>query len=102
LQRLADQVDGMSTSSAGLVVAIVGGDPYDVDQIDSFLADSVGSMPVVGLPVDDLTAAVYAGRTGVSMRRLARLPLGRAARHLALVVDGAVQERTGSLWKAAR
>jgi MinD-like ATPase involved in chromosome partitioning or flagellar assembly len=102
LQRLADQVDGMSRSSAGLVVAIVGGDPFDIDQIESFLADSVGTVPVVGLPVDDLTAAVYAGRTGVSPRRLARLPLARAARHLALVVDGAVQERTGALWRTAR
>jgi MinD-like ATPase involved in chromosome partitioning or flagellar assembly len=102
LQRLADVVDPMSTSSAGLVVAIVGGDPFDIDQIESFLADSVGAVPVVGLPVDDLTAAVYAGRTGVSARRLARLPLARAARHLALVVDGAVQERTSALWKTAR
>jgi MinD-like ATPase involved in chromosome partitioning or flagellar assembly len=102
LQRLADQLDAMSTSSTGLVVAVVGGDPFAVDQIESFLADSVGAAPVVGLPVDGLTAAVYAGRTGVSARRLARLPLARAARRLALVVDGVLQERTAALSRSAR
>ena len=39
------------------------------------------------LALDSLAAAVYAGRAGVSARRLARLPLARAARHLAYVVD---------------
>lgn len=102
LQRLADQVDAMSTSSTSLVVAVIGNDPFDFDQIEAFLADSVGSVPLVGLPVDGLTAAVYAGRTGVSARRLARLPLARAARHLAQVVDGAVQERVGEMRKAGR
>jgi len=102
LQRLADQVDVMSTSPSGLVVAVVGGDPFDVDQIQSFLTESAGTTQVVGLPVDSLTAAVFAGRTGVSARRLARLPLARAARSLAAVVDGAVHERTGHLWRIAR
>ena len=102
LQRLADQVDAMATSSTRLVVAVIGNDPFDFDQIEAFLADSVGSVPLVGLPVDGLTAAVYAGRTGVSARRLARLPLARAARHLAQVVDGAVQERVGEMRRAGR
>ena len=102
LQRLADQVDAMATSSTRLVVAVIGNDPFDFDQIEAFLADSVGSVPLVGLPVDGLTAAVYAGRTGVSARRLARLPLARAARHLAQVVDGAMQERVGEMRRAGR
>ena len=102
LQRIADQADAMSTSSTSLVVAVIGNDPFDFDQIEAFLADSVGSVPLVGLPVDGLTAAVYAGRTGVSARRLARLPLARAARHLAQVVDDAVQERVGEMRKAGR
>jgi hypothetical protein len=41
------------------------------------------------LPVDDLTAAVFAGRTGVSERRLARLPLIREASALARQVASA-------------
>jgi MinD-like ATPase involved in chromosome partitioning or flagellar assembly len=102
LQRLADQVDAMSTTSTRLVVAVIGADPFDFDQIDSFLADAVGTTQLVGLPIDGLAAAVYAGRTGVSARRLARLPLARAARHLAQVVDGAVQDRVGALWRTGR
>jgi MinD-like ATPase involved in chromosome partitioning or flagellar assembly len=102
LQRLADQVEAMSSASTSLVVAVIGAAPFDFDQIESFLADVVGTTPVVGLPVDSLTAAVYAGRTGVSARRLARLPLARAARHLAEVVDGAVQERVDVLWRTGR
>ena len=71
----------MSASSASLVVAVIGADPFEFDQIETFLADSASApRRVVGLPVDGLTAAVYAGRTGVSARRLARLPLARAAR----------------------
>jgi len=102
LQRLADQLDAMSTSSTSVVVAVIGADPFDFDQIESFLANSVGTTPLVGLPVDGLAAAVYAGRTGVSARRLARLPLARAARHLAHVVDKAVQDRLGQLRSTGR
>ena len=49
-------------------------------QIESFLADSRRfDAPVVGLPVDDLTAAVLRRSHRCVARRLARLPLARAA-----------------------
>ena len=35
-----------------------------LDQIEQFVADAAGNAPLVGLPVDALTAAVYAGRRG--------------------------------------
>jgi hypothetical protein len=57
---------------------------------------------IIGLPVDDLTAAVYGGRTGASERRLARLPLARAARDLASIAERSVHDATGALWRAAR
>ena len=53
-------------------------------------------------PLDDLAAAVFGGRTGVSERRLARLPLVKAARDLALVAERSLLESTGGLWRAAR
>ena len=34
LQRLADQVDAMSTTATSVVVAVIGGDPFDFDQIE--------------------------------------------------------------------
>jgi len=99
LQRLADQLDEIATAHVGVVVAVIGAEPFDFDQIEAFVGESAGSTPVVGLPVDTLTAAVYAGRSGVSARRLARLPLARAARQLAHVVDGAVNERVAVGWR---
>ena len=93
LQRLIDDIDAMASAPAGLVVAVVGAEPFDLEQVERFVTESVGSTPVVALPFDALSAAVYAGRTGVSARRMARLPLARAARHLAHVVERAVDER---------
>jgi len=102
LQRLADQLDALSALPTALVVAVVGAVPFDLGEIESFLADSVGTTPIVGLPVDDLTAAVFAGRTGVSARRLARLPLFRAARDLAVVAERARLQALDGLWRGAR
>ena len=102
LQRLADQLAGFATSPSALIVAVVGATPFDLGEIETFLADTVGVTAIIGLPVDDLTAAVFGGRTGVSERRLARLPLVKAARDLALVAERSLLESTGGLWRAAR
>lgn len=90
LQRLADQLGVLTSSAAPVVVAVVGNRPFGLDEIEPFLAHAAGSTPVVGLPHDPLTAAVFAGRTGVSARRLARLPLLRAGRRLADTVERAL------------
>jgi len=102
LQRLAEQLDAFAGASTAPIVAIVGAAPFDIGEIESFLADSIGVGPIVGLPVDDLAAAVFGGRTGVSERRLSRLPLVRAARDLALVAERSLAESTGGLWRASR
>lgn len=102
LERLADQIGALSASPASIVLAVVGGRPFDHTEIARFVAGAAGSVPVVGLPVDDLAAAVLAGRQGVSARRLARLPLLRGARDLAAVVGGALGEQAGTLWRVAR
>ncbi len=102
LQRLADQLAAFATSPSALIVAVVGAAPFDLGEIETLLADTVGATAIIGLPVDDLTAAVFGGRTGVSERRLARLPLVKAARDLALVAERSLLESTGGLWRAAR
>lgn len=102
LQRLADQLDAFATLPTTVVVAVVGAWHFDLGEIERFLADAVGSTPIVGLPVDDLAAAVFAGRTGVSARRLARLPLVRAARDLAVVAERALSRSHDGLWRGAR
>lgn len=102
LQRLAERLEAFAATPSALIVAVIGGAPFDLGEIETFLADSVGVNAIVGLPVDELSAAVFGGRTGVSERRLARLPLVRAARDLALVAERSLRESTGGLWRAAR
>lgn len=102
LQRLADQLGDLSGSPQPVVVAVVGAQPFDLDEIERFLADVAGTSPIVALPDDPLAAAVFAGRTGVSERRLARLPLMRAARDLATVVVRSLATTNGALWRTAR
>lgn len=101
LERFGDQLVALS-SSVPVVAVVVGARPFDLVEISRFLAGSVGELPVVGLPIDDLAAAVLAGRQGVSARRLARLPLLRAARELASVVRQARDEHIGSSWRVPR
>jgi len=98
LQRLADQLDALSSVPASVVVAVIGAAPFELGEIESFLAESVGSSAVVGLPVDELAAAVFGGRTGVSSRRLARLPLMRASRDLAAAAEHALRVAAAGLW----
>lgn len=102
LQRLAEQVDVLTRSPQPVVVAVVGARPFDVVEIERFLADVSGTAPIVALPDDPLTAAVFAGRTGVSERRLSRLPLMRAARDLAAAVERSIAPTAGTLWRSAR
>lgn len=102
LQRLAEQLESVMASPADVVVAVVGHSPFGPDEIERFLGDVVGASPVVSLPDDRLTAAVLAGRTGVSARRLGRLPLMRACRDLATIVHAAATESSSELWRSAR
>jgi hypothetical protein len=100
LQRLVDRLEQFA--AAPVVVAVVGTDPYGADEVRQFVRDGVGDTAVVALPVDDLAAAVLGGRTGVSERRLARLPLMRGARGLAHEVSRVLAHSTDGLWRSAR
>lgn len=105
LQRLADRVATLAASPSTVVVAMVGAAPFDPGEIETFLADASGAAAtptLVGLPPDDVSAAVLGGRTGVSARRLARLPLMRAARDLAAVCERSVADLTDAPWTVSR
>lgn len=102
LQRLAEQLESLAAAPADIVVAVVGDAPFGPGEIARFLGDAAGTSAVVPLPDDRLAAAVLAGRTGVSARRLGRLPLMRGARDLATVVQIAAIESSSGLWRSAR
>ncbi len=80
----------------------MGDAPFGHAEIDRFVADAGGRTPVVPVPNDPLAAAVLAGRTGVSARRLARLPLMRAAGDLAAAVHHILAESAVGSWRVAR
>jgi MinD-like ATPase involved in chromosome partitioning or flagellar assembly len=95
LQRLAEQAVELSELASVLIVAIVGSTPFEASEIAGLLRDSGVVCEVVPLPVDELAAAVYAGRTGVSPRRLERLPLTRDAAALTKHIRAALHISAG-------
>lgn len=93
LDRLVELVAQVATVGAPIIVCIVGDRPFDVDEIathvsmnslstNSFSTNSGMILDVCLIAVDPLSAMVFAGRTGVSRKRLARLPLARSVTRL--------------------
>ncbi len=80
LERVAEQVEGLRAPRRPLLLALIGDDPFSGDEIARFVG---GDLRWRALAPDPLAAAVLAGRSGVSARRLSRLPLMRSARRLA-------------------
>lgn len=84
LERFADGVRLLAARRAGIgaappLILVVGDRPFDPDEIRSHVGpDDIGDL--LTLAEDPLSAAVLAGRAGVSERRLRRQPLLRDAR----------------------
>jgi MinD-like ATPase involved in chromosome partitioning or flagellar assembly len=80
--RLERLIESVELVGAPLVLGVIGTDPFDPTEIVEFVTASVPDAVADSfvLADDALAAAVLAGRTGVSARRLARLPLMRSAR----------------------
>lgn len=76
LERLAETVDALRTTSHEVALAVIGDEPFPLEEVVSFAAPGARAW---SLAVDDLAAQVFAGRSGVSAKRLARLPLPRSA-----------------------
>jgi hypothetical protein len=80
--RLERLIESVELVGATIVLGVIGGEPFDPSEIVDFVSASVPDAVADSfvLAEDALAAAVLAGRTGVSARRLARLPLMRSAR----------------------
>lgn len=103
LDRLAETIDAATTIGPPVVAVLVGDRPFDQAEVRRFVSLELpagtrnDAVHWHGLPVDPLAAAVYAGRPGVSARRLARLPLARAADDLARLVRTVADARTTAI-----
>ena len=82
LERVAETAAQLAARSIPMVVALIGAQPYGVDEVAQFVRADV----VVGLADDPWAAAVLAGRAG-SGTRLSRSPLMRSIVELAGVVS---------------
>ena len=85
LERLVESIEQLGVLDAGLHVAVIGHDPFDVDEIASYVSTSASVVLESATPIalDPLSAMVLAGRAGVSAKRLSRLPLLRSIAPLA-------------------
>jgi cellulose biosynthesis protein BcsQ len=85
IERLVESVEELAHLDATLVLAVIGRSPFDSTEIGQFVGQAVpGTLRhTVALSDDPLAAATLAGRSGVSARRLRRLPLMRDAARLA-------------------
>jgi hypothetical protein len=107
LERLIETLETVGALGRPIVLAVVGDDPFDPAELARFVDDAIGagsadtSVALHRVPEDRLAAAVLCGRTGVSARRLARLPLMRSAAGLARRLAASSNDRTDATDGAA-
>jgi MinD-like ATPase involved in chromosome partitioning or flagellar assembly len=92
LDRLSEYIETLVPLGIPMMLAIIGSEPFDPDEIARFV-DTTSPDALIGagfLPDDPLSAAVLAGRTGVSAKRLRRLPLMRSAADVAATLHTSV------------
>ena len=85
IERLVESVEEFADLDASVVLAVIGRSPFDPAEIGQFVGQAVpGTVRhTVALSDDPLAAATLAGRSGISAKRLRRLPLMRDAARLA-------------------
>ncbi len=91
LERLAETTEALCETGADVGLALVGDNPFSLDEVVDFARPTASAH---SLALDPLSAAVLAGRTGVSSRRLARLPLMRSAARAASDLAQLVESRS--------
>ncbi len=93
LERLAECFEQLTAGAIETALAVIGHAPFDADEIAGFVGVGAVAPPTVFELADDpLAAAVLAGRSGVSRRRLLRLPLLRSSGPLAAFVSNRLAE----------
>jgi MinD-like ATPase involved in chromosome partitioning or flagellar assembly len=93
LERLAERFEQLTAGAVETALVVIGRAPFDAAEIANFVGAGAAVAPAVRELADDpLAAAVLAGRSGVSRRRLLRLPLLRTAEALAAFVSNRLTE----------
>lgn len=90
LERLTETVAALRDAGQRVCLAVIGDSPFGLDEIVEFVTPNDASWLI---PVDPLAASVLAGRSGVSARRLARLPLMRSTAQIAADLNDIVTDQ---------
>ena len=92
IDRLVELIEHLGATGRRTVLALVGTSPFHPSDIAQYVDDAVpGSIAeCVHIADDPLAAATLAGRTGVSAKRLLRLPLMRTASTAVATIRGLV------------
>jgi len=95
IERLVEMVEELAHLDTPIILAVVGSTPFEPAEIGAFVDESVPDTVrmTVAIADDPLAAAAIAGRTGVSSKRLRRLPLMRDAARLADAVCELLDEQ---------
>lgn len=103
LERLVESMEQLGLLDSHLHLAVIGDDPFDVDEIATYVAThaSVTIESATTIAVDPLSAMVLAGRTGVSAKRLSRLPLLRSITPLADRLSAAASRSAARTFEGA-
>ncbi len=80
LDRLVEVLEQLATTRGRVVLGVIGDEPFDVAEIADYVGSKTATTIAAAHPIalDPLSASVLAGRSGVSAKRLARLPLARS------------------------
>ena len=93
IERLAETVEDLAHLDATVVLAVIGTAPFDPVEIGAFVEQSTPERlsATVSIANDPLAAATIAGRSGVTAKRLRRLPLMRDAANFATELSALVE-----------
>lgn len=92
LERLVETIEHVATVGVPIALGVIGRQPFDPGEVARFVDESAPESVdgFVRLAEDSLSAAVLAGREGVSAKRLQRLPLMRTAADAATMLRSVV------------
>lgn len=92
IERLVETVEELAHLDTEIVLAVIGATPFEPAEIGAFITQSVPATvhTTTSIAHDPLAAATIAGRTGVSAKRLRRLPLMRDASRVAMTLSDIV------------
>lgn len=94
IERLVELVEHLGGAGRPIVLAVIGSSPFHPSDIAQFVVDAgPGSISeCVHIAEDALSAATLAGRSGVSAKRLCRLPLMHSAAAATVILRQIVAE----------